>query len=252
MVNRPDLKINGSGSASGGTYGSVIVNGSADIRGDIDCEDFECRGHATVKGALKSEYVSFQGSGKVRGRVDGGEIRIQGGFDADGPAKADKIRVQGGSSFGGDVTASDIDIKGGFKVDGNCSAESVKIRGGFTVLGLLNAESIDVKVYYGSSAKEIGGGKISVEGHGGIFWLRKLLGSIRIPFSGAPGLTVETVEGDDVYLEHTNAKVVRGNRVRIGGGCNIDLVEFHQTYDCATDSKVAECRRTGEAEAKPV
>jgi len=247
MSDRPDLRINGRGSASGGTYGSVVVNGSADIHGDTDCKDFECRGHAGIAGSLRAESASFQGAGVVRGNVEVGDLRVQGGFDADGTAKLGKLKLQGGGSFGGDVTAADIDVKGGLKVEGNCSGEDVKIRGGFNIQGLLNVETLDAKVFFGCSAKEIGGGKISVEGRGGIFWFRKLLGRINIPFAGAPGLTVETVEGDDVYLEHTNARVVRGNRVRIGGGCNIGLVEFRQTYDCAADSTVTECKRTGEA-----
>lgn len=36
----------------------------------------------------------------------------------------------------------------------------------------------------------------------------------------------ETIEGDDIHLELTRARVVRGNNVSIGSGCDIDLVEY--------------------------
>ncbi|MNR67595.1 hypothetical protein D3C85_1916860 [compost metagenome] len=39
-------------------------------------------------------------------------------------------------------------------------------------------------------------------------------------------VTVAVIEGDDIYLENTRAKVVRGNQVVIGPGCEIDLVEY--------------------------
>ena len=43
-------------------------------------------------------------------------------------------------------------------------------------------------------------------------------------------LKAETIEGDDVYLEHTTAQVVRGNTVTIGEGCEIDLVEYRTDF----------------------
>ena len=43
---------------------------------------------------------------------------------------------------------------------------------------------------------------------------------------GELGMYVRTIEGDQVELEYTQAKVVRGKYVRIGAGCEIDRVEY--------------------------
>jgi hypothetical protein len=43
-------------------------------------------------------------------------------------------------------------------------------------------------------------------------------------------LTVRIIEGDDIYLENTHAKVVRGNNIEIGPGCEIKLVEYKYSF----------------------
>lgn len=43
------------------------------------------------------------------------------------------------------------------------------------------------------------------------------------------------IEGDDIYLENTKADIVRGNKVKIGPGCQIGVVEYRD--DFTHDSK---------------
>jgi len=69
-----------------------------------------------------------------------------------------------------------------------------------------------------SSADEIGGGKITV---------KKKRNSLLPLFKGSEGsLRAKVIEGDEVSLENTKADVVRGNKVKIGQGCEIGLVEY--------------------------
>ena len=42
----------------------------------------------------------------------------------------------------------------------------------------------------------------------------------------AKELTAEVIEGDKVEIEYTQADVVRGNHIKIGPGCKVDLVEY--------------------------
>ena len=42
-------------------------------------------------------------------------------------------------------------------------------------------------------------------------------------------LAVETVEGEDVHLEATSARVVKGRRVKIGPECRIESVEYAES-----------------------
>ena len=115
------------------------------------------------------------------------------------------------------------------KVNSNCEAENFNLKGVFNIEETLNADDITVKLYGPSETKEIGGSKIHVQ-KGGDNKLMELLTAILSPLNFYKAhLKAETIEGDDVYLEHTTAQVVRGNTVTIGEGCEIDLVEY-RTY----------------------
>ena len=82
---------------------------------------------------------------------------------------------------------------------------------------MLNSGKIEVRLLGPCEAMEIGGGQIHIKGilHG--------IGAHKY-------LTVDTVEGDNIRLECTHAKVVRGKRVEIGPGCDIDLVEYTDVF----------------------
>ncbi len=53
-------------------------------------------------------------------------------------------------------------------------------------------------------------------------------------------LQTSIVEGDDIYLEHTIAEVVRGNNVTIGPGCEISVVEYHTSFNQKGNAVVKE------------
>lgn len=61
--------------------------------------------------------------------------------------------------------------------------------------------------------------------------------------AGTNVLTTEIVEGDDIHLEHTRAKVVRGNRVTLGPGCEVDLVEYKEHFHQDKSAKVMASRK---------
>jgi cytoskeletal protein CcmA (bactofilin family) len=195
QMRRHDLNLSGIGSASGGTYEDVRVQGIGKIHGDIDCVRCKVEGIVNVCGGIKAQTVHIQGKGNVEGNVAAGEVKIE-----------------------GDIT-----------VAGNCEAESFDAAGGFVVNGLVSADQVSIRLYGSAKVRDIGGESIRVmKGHR--FGL----------FSRFKKLSAETVEGDDVYLEYTKAKVVRGNRVHIGPGCEIDLVEYRGEFRQDEDARVKE------------
>jgi cytoskeletal protein CcmA (bactofilin family) len=56
-----------------------------------------------------------------------------------------------------------------------------------------------------------------------------LMGNLFKPFF-QNSLEVNIIEGDHIEIENTNAKIVRGNHVKIGPNCHIGLVEYKDTY----------------------
>jgi cytoskeletal protein CcmA (bactofilin family) len=106
-------------------------------------------------------------------------------------------------------------------------------RGIFEIGGLLNAGQLDIKLYRDCRAKEIGGEKIRIR-------KASLLHAFSFFFKPSPHarLTASVIEGDDIYLENTTAKAVRGNRVTIGPGCKIGTVEYKEHFEQKKDSIV--------------
>ena len=95
-----------------------------------------------------------------------------------------------------------------------------------------------------ASAREIGGQEIIVvrqKGGRGLFG------------RGADRrrLEVQSVEGDDVYLEETRAGVVRGSRLKIGPGCKIGAAEYGESLQIDPKAKVERHVYTGQASPPP-
>ncbi len=205
-----DLKINGSGSSAGGKYNSIAVNGNGRIDGDLDCVYLKVNGQCDVNGNVKAESVKVHGNALIKGNLEAEKTKIHGMADIDGNVSIDKSETYGSIS-----------------VNGDCNAEFFKIEGMFAIEGLLNAGELELSLYGPSKAREIGCEKITVKRKGKYHFLG--LKNLIMP-GGNKGLTAESIEGDDIYLENTQAKVVRGNNIELGPGCEIELVEYKNGF----------------------
>ena len=77
------------------------------------------------------------------------------------------------------------------------------------------------------------------------FSLKSLIKFIFLSLAINTGLCAETIEGDEIYLEYTKAKVIRGNNVTIGEGCEIELVEYKSLFEKSDKSVVIENKKLG-------
>jgi cytoskeletal protein CcmA (bactofilin family) len=225
---RGDLIVNGSGSSAGGRFHNVKLNGHGKVSGDVDCTRFECNGNGTVYGNVKAKTVEINGSTDIKGSLQAESILIKGGSRIHGDVRFQKLKIEGYFSSDGGLKGEQVKLNGKMWTNGDCEAESFEADGQFKISGLLNADSIDIKLYGESKAKEIGGETVKVKQK--IFGIHKVLKNV-FPVK----LVVDTIEGDDIDLESTKAKIVRGNNVRIDSGCDIDLVEY--TNDLQQDKK---------------
>ncbi|MGA7160439.1 MAG: polymer-forming cytoskeletal protein [Bacteroidota bacterium] len=240
--NRSDLKISGSANASGGFYNNVVINGQGDINGNFDCIDLKVSGTSDVDGNVKTKTGKIIGRTAITGNLETDEFKVSGILEVRGAVDAKEMRIDGTAVVGGKLYAEHLEIKGGFKVKGDCTAETFISKGAFSVGGLLNAGDVDIVLYGPCRAKEIGGETISVR-KGNTFRLGRLINSILFSFDLHGGLSVETIEGDDIYLEDTKAKAVRGNNVSIGQGCDIGLVEYKGKFEQSKQAKVNENKK---------
>ncbi len=234
---RQDLKIAGSTTVAGGTFNQVTVSGQAEINGDLNCADFRISGSSEVQGSLKTKTLRVSGHAAIGGNLRADEVRISGSFTGRGDLAARKINISGQADIAGNVTAESINISGYLATRGGREAESFVARGTVAINGMLNAGTIDIR-HYGSRAGEIGGENINIRIQVP-FGLQRLLKIFRQP--GA--FTAGTIEGDDIHLELVKAKVVRGNNITMGPDCEVDLVEYRDSFQKDKGAKAGETKR---------
>lgn len=230
-----NLKITGSGSSPGGLYQKVTIVGEGTVGGDIDSVSCKTQGTSRFAGNVKCETFHVSGTAEIEGKLQAEHMKVFGETKIGGSLLLKEARIRGSVEMDEGLTAESIDLRGNVSVGEDCEAETFSAKGGFTIGGLLNAGNIEVRLKYPSHAKEIGGEKISIERDNLPFGLNK------ITKSGS--LSVDTVEGDDIYLEYVTAKIVRGNNVRIGPGCEINLVEYQTSFNADKKAIVKEHRK---------
>ncbi|MGG2065500.1 cytoplasmic protein [Bacillus sp. S14(2024)] len=234
MKEQYNLSLNGSGNSSGGVYNNVKIRGEGTILDDIDCDVFKTYGTSEIQGNIKTRQVTVFGETKVRKDLHSENVKVYGTLEVGGMADVTRTKVRGTFDIGENFTGEEIDVAGGMNVKGNLEAENFNLNGGCTITGMLNAGKINIVLRYEhSNVEEIGGEKITVRKKSSFF-----------PFSKHGGfLKTRVIEGDDIYLEYTKADVVRGNNVTIGPGCEISVVEYHESYKNAAQSLVKEYKQ---------
>ncbi|MEK5444196.1 MULTISPECIES: polymer-forming cytoskeletal protein [unclassified Fredinandcohnia] len=234
IENKGNLVINGMGSSGGGTFKKVLINGKGTVHGDVDCYDFSINGTGRVVGNVKGEHGKINGSGDIEGSIDFDRFTIDGTGGIRGNVKVNKIAISGKGRIGGSLKGEEIKIRGNATIGEDCEAEEFKGEGGFKIGGLLNADVIDISIAGECSAKEIGGQSIKVKK--GIFrFLNNLFKSV-YPVS----LNTEIIEADEIEIEYTKAKMVRGKNINIGPDCEIDVVEYTGTFTQDPSAKIKE------------
>jgi cytoskeletal protein CcmA (bactofilin family) len=220
--NRGDLTINGFGASNGGEFNRVVLNGKGTVNSDIECVDFECNGTGFVNGNLHAKTARISGNGKVAGNVESQFLSVEGRGKIEKNAAVQKVKISGSATVNGSLKSEEMRVRGRLTVGEDCEAEVFKAECQFTIGGLLNADRIDVKIYGECRAEEIGGQIIIVKQK------TSLVGNLFKPFFQNT-LEANLIEGDHIEIENTNAKIVRGNHVKIGPNCNIGLVEYTDT-----------------------
>lgn len=261
--NRVNMHVSGSSSIDGGTYAEITISGSGTAQADISCDRLRVSGSGRFAGALLCEgEARVSGSASVGGDIRAGTLHVSGSLNASKSVFAGTLQVSGSLKAAGDVEADEARISGGGKVQGALRGRSLRLSGslsveegveceeldmsgGFTANGLMNAESVRIRIGGRCKADEIGGETIDIrksdtENMAGL----RFLGAIFNSFTPERFLEANAIEGTSVYLENTRCAAVRGRRVEIGPGCQIDRVEYGESLSVDPDSEVREQVKT--------
>jgi len=246
-MSEKNLNVYGDGAYGGGSYDKININGDAVISGDVECNTIKIRGNGHIKGGIKSEKMSIWGQGSFEGTGDVHELSVLGDAKISGKSMITKANILGQCEMDSHTIIEDNHVLGTLKISGNYRGVTAKIKGeltvdgdteveqfiadgSFCIQGLLNGEEIIINPFFSRSyAKEIGGEKISV---------KKKEFPFSIPFKKPGRLEADVIEGSEIYLEDTTAKIVRGENVEIGPNCKIDKVEYTREYAVDPTSKV--------------
>ncbi|WP_421383268.1 hypothetical protein ACOJQI_02610 [Bacillus salacetis] len=194
------LKVVGEGSYPGGDYEKVKITGQGTVSGDIR--------------ALEAKVT---GEGRVRGKAAVNQLKVIGKLTIDEELSGNEMNIIGELNVGGSVKANTVKARGFLNSTENVELEKLHVKGGININGLLNVGNLEINLQNAPSrAGEIGGETIKVKS--------------RSFFTKSYILEAEVIEGDNIYLEHTTAKMVRGNHVEIGPGCQIEKVEYRSTF----------------------
>jgi len=233
-----DARVAGDGTIGGGEYGTITINGAGTITGDVQCRELKMNGAGKAKGAVKADSIAVNGAGTFDGPVQAGEMQVNGSSDVHAGMGVGRLLVRGTCGVDGGVAAHEVDVRGDLRIGGDLTAEKFTGEGRFVVNGLLNADVIDMKLHGRSSAREIGGERITLRVPDGFTSIFSMFSDRR--------LIADSIEADDVYLIDTTAKVVRGARVTLGEGCEVELVEYTETFERLAGAQVREERKVSE------
>lgn len=261
----------GVGSVPGGEYGDISISGSGTITGDVVCDRLQTSGSGRAKGKIDcGGMITTSGSFHGEDDVKAGEMqtsgsshfeknvaverlmKTSGSFYCGGNAKVGTAHTSGSARVGGDLEAEEAHTSGALTVGGtlnagkiktsgklevgnDCTAEEFFSSGRIMIGGLLNAGKVEIELNdtVDSEVGEIGGEQITVTMKPVVSFLSRIFGVNR---SGM--LEAGTIEGDEVSLEKTRVKVVRGRNVVIGAGCYAKLVEYSGTLQVADGATV--------------
>ncbi|MBC7318457.1 bactofilin [Candidatus Bipolaricaulota bacterium] len=235
-----NVTISGSGRIEGGTYGTVKIAGSGRVVGDLTAEEFKAAGSAKVEGNLRAQKFEAAGSFKCEGDLVVDEGEAAGSCKVVGRIKAKELKLAG-SVHAKSISGGYFRAGGALTVEENVEVETFRIIGAFEIGGLLSADRVEVELEGRARAREIGGEKILVRaGQRSLGGLITTALSLLFGQSSTKELSAEVIEGDEVELEATQAKLVRGGKVKIGPGCRIERVEYTESLEVAPGAVVKE------------
>lgn len=251
--NRGDARISGAGTIPGGTYGTISISGAGTVEGDVDAKSVSISGSGRINGKVKSEELRTSGSSHVSGDIEVHFLEISGSCRIEGSARSEKVHASGTLQVGGNLSSDTIKTSGSFTVGAELKARDVntsgslevggdvevvevfKMRGQFKVGGILKAGRISIEPTGQCSSNEIRSADIKIKQNESP--ISALMLKI-LTFGKLSEVYADLIEGDDIDIEATKAKLVRGARVKIGKGCSIEMVKYSERVDIDKDADV--------------
>lgn len=237
-----DIKINASGTGEGDiSANNVKVNGTFKHSGDLIIKDeFKVNGSADIVGSALISEGKINGICNLNGHTTVGELKVNGSVNCKGVLKSQYIKINGMLDVKDKVATNEMKVNGSINVEGSVETEDFVSNGKFCIKGMLNSDTIRISPRGKSKVEEIGCRRLDMQQES----ISGILG-LFISATGETGsLEADSIEGDMLRLINTTAKIVRGDKIVIGEGCNIDRVEYTGQIRIHDDSTVKDVQHT--------
>lgn len=258
------LNFNEVGKCKGGIFDNVNVTGTGKIEGNVKCSKFDSSGSAKVFGTTECNEFFTSGLSKVEGNILASKVDISGLLKCTGNINSIEIDTGGIINVEGNIKSDIIHGQGYLKANNNIDCESINLNGILNCNGFLNCEEINISLNGISNFNEVGASRINIKkGHGNYCKKFRMsekksinfekvssnligLGLLSIRTYTESKLFANIIEADEISLENSEIKVVRGKNIKVGKGCYIESLEYSESIEIDEDSIVAEIKNINE------
>lgn len=218
-----EIKIMGNATSCGAVKADTIhIMGGAHLNGNIETGECVIHGNAVIKGNIVAESMKVNGNFNLEGDCRINELTVNGKTEVDGVFECNNVVLRGDMFITKGCQTKELKVYGGVRAQADVLGEKITIEGRIDCKGLLSAEEIYLHASRESYCKEIGATKLVVEKpfyH--LFWSG---------FSKKNSLSCDLIEADEIKLENTNAKIVRGKQIHLVKACQVDTLEYSEQY----------------------
>ena len=222
-----DVKIAGKGCVSAGTYTKIKISGNGRLCGLVQCESFSASGSIRGESLICTQKIKLSGEGVFSQNVTTKEACVDG-----------SLRI------GGDIRTERLQINGAVCCDG-LQAKQAKISGAVCCKGGMVADDLSICFGGKTRAESIKGEKIEICAS-----KSKKLGKSLLIFKKwqdkANARVQDCMEGREISIDDVTCPRVSGESVRIGKGCNVELVQYSESVQISPRAKVGKVERLGE------
>lgn len=219
-----DVKIAGKGSISAGTYEKIKISGNGKLGGLVQCENLSASGSVCGEELVCAQKMKISGKAFFSKSVKAKDACVKGSLRVDGNLCAETLEV-GGAVRCGCVQAEQAKIRGTIRCDKGIEGKKVDICfDGKTNVEYVKSETI---VICGSKGVRIGKGLLVTRA-----WKDKANAKIR-----------EYIDGDEIKVNDITCPRVSGKSVRVGSGCNVQLVQYSEKAEISPRAKVGKVEK---------
>lgn len=239
-----DMHISGSGKIPAGEYDAIKISGSGSLHGLVRCNSMSVSGSVHGETLYCKENVRISGSAHFSGDLTTADLVISGSAHTQGSIIASgEIKLAGGVNCERNLKAGTLIVAGGINVGGDIEAETARMHGGICCPGLLNAEEIEIETDGHTKIGSIGGSKVVITKKNGKSGKKRL--ALFSKISGKHHVTQieQAIEGDDIAIENVTCPRVSGRVVAIGEDCEIELLQYSESYEIHEKAKVGKIER---------